>query len=327
MYMARYRDRGNIRYVIRQSYADATCLRSRDLFDLGQDPAQYIVYVGGSGYYYSEEVIDGLARSGIDADQDQLDRLFFEFLDPRIQRVIHGFDRGRRSSTPRSITDRHQAGNRPHAFDRRRHHYLRFGHSDQRHIDRVSEKIFSPLYDKSRDELEQYFLTAERVLRPHEKPFYVSTIFEFRTFVPARNSELPLIDQMDAFFLSRLCGLNGDRRFWSGMPENRELHHYLAKYAIMYFDFDPPRRSPWQAYVEDFINRHREYHPPAKVKLKLEEAGRLFGMPWKRLKTLDKKSLTRLYRQLALKHHPDQGGDAEAFRRLTQYYKVLLKRK
>jgi len=26
-------------------------------------------------------------------------------------------------------------------------------------------------------------------------------------------------------------------------------------------------------------------------------------------------------------HHPDKGGDADSFRRLTQYYHMLLKRK
>lgn len=327
MYLARYHHRGITRYVIRQSYADQTCLRSRDLFDLGPDPTRYITYVGGSGYYYDEDMVEALVRAGIDADQDQLDRLFFEFLDPEIQRVIHGFDRGRRNSDPRAIADDSQTGYIPHSFDRRRYHYLRFGHSDQRHIDQVPEKVFSPLYDKSRDELEQYFLAEERILRHHEKPFYVATIFELKKFIPDKDNEAPLIDQMDAFFLSRLCKLNADHHFRSGMPENSWLHGYLAKYAVMYFDFDPPRRSPWQAYVEDFIHRHRIYHPPAKVTVKLEEAGRLFGLPWKQLRTLDRKSLSRLYRQLALQHHPDRGGDPDIFRRLTQYYKLLLKRK
>ena len=87
--------------------------------------------------------------------------------------------------------------------------------------------------------------------------------------------------QMDAFFLSKLCRLNKDRAFWADLPTGHCLHDYLVRYAVMYFDYAPPQPSPWQAYVEDFIRRHRVYHPPQSVQIKLEEAGRLFGMPWK----------------------------------------------
>jgi hypothetical protein len=327
MYLARMPEGGKTRFFIRQSYAEGGCIKSRDLFDLGNDPSRHIVYAGGSGYYYSPEGETALAEAGVAADQDQLDQVFFEFLAPGIQRVIDGFDRGRRRTAPTAIDAETAQYRAPMPFDKRRYHYLRFGHSDQRHIDRVPEKVFRPLHAKSRDELEQYFLGAERLLRAHEKPLYVSVIFEFKRFIPDAQSDQTLGDQIDVFFLSRLCRLNADTRFWNGAPEESQLRHYLIKYAVMYFDFDPPRQSPWQAYVEDFINRHRIYHPPPKVTLKLEEAGRLFGLPWKELKALDKDSLSRLYRRLALKHHPDQGGDSEAFRRLTQCYKMLLRRR
>ena len=132
-----------------------------------------------------------------------------------------------------------------------------------------------------------------------------------------------MLEQMDAFFISRLCRYNADARLWADEKDEDSLRDYLAKYAIMYFDYQAPHSSPWQAYVEDFIRRHRAYHPPRKVRIKTEEAGRLFGMPWKKLKTLDELSLSRLYRKLALKLHPDQGGDPELFRKLTNYYDVL----
>ncbi|MCJ8500088.1 hypothetical protein [Desulfatitalea alkaliphila] len=326
MYLARVYDGGRLHYVIRQSYPADGRLRSRDLFDLGPDPAAFIVYVGGRGYYYAEPLLSALAEADAAADPDALDRLLFEFLDPEIQRVIAGFDRRRRRTAHRSLAMDGDAMPPPHLFDRRRYHYLRFGHSEQRHIGRVPESVFHPLYAKSRDELEQYFWAEERRLRLHEKAAYVNTIFELRRFVPDPASDRTLLEQMDRYFVSRLCRLDADERFWTDLPHPGRLRDYLVRYAILYFDLDPPRQSPWQAYVEDFINRHRTYHPPAKVRIKLEEAGHLFGLPWKTLKKLDQRSLTRLYHRLALKHHPDQGGDPELFRRLTDYYKVLLKR-
>jgi hypothetical protein len=52
MYLARLPENSNgCRYLIRQSYADGNCYRSRDLFDLGDDPSRFIVYVGGNGFY------------------------------------------------------------------------------------------------------------------------------------------------------------------------------------------------------------------------------------------------------------------------------------
>lgn len=322
MYLARLKTR----YVIRQTYADDGLMKSRDLFDLGSDPRQHIVYVGGSGYYYSDDIQEALAEAGVDVDQDQLDEILFDFLAPKIQRVIHGFDRRRRRSGHAAISEDNCAGT-PHLFDKLRYQFIRFGQGSQPPGGCMPEKVFKTLYVKSRDELEQYFIAQEQLLGAHEKADYIASIFELKRFVPDNENGKPLLDQIDAFFLTRLCRLNEDPSFWSGMPMRHGLHDYLVKYAVVYFDFDPPHRSPWQAYVEDFINRHRAYQPPAKVKIKLEEAGKLFGLPWKKLKILDKTSLSRLYRKLALKHHPDQGGDPDLFRRLTQFYEVLLKKR
>lgn len=327
MYLARLSKKGKLRFIIRQSYADGTSMKSRDLFDLGGDPTRYIVYVGGSGYYYDSEVYDALAEAGVEEGEDELDRILFEFLDPRIQRVIRGFDRSRHHKKPVALTQGDEAPYPIHLFDKRRYHYLRFGHSEQRHIHRVPEKVFRELHAKSRDELEQYFLSEERILRPHQKPHYVAVIFELKRFIPDEKGDVPLLEQMDDFFISRLCRYNADTRLWADEKEEDSLRDYLTKYAIMYFDYQAPHSSPWQAYVEDFIRRHRAYQPPRMVQIKTEEAGRLFGMPWKKLKALDKRSLSRLYRKLALKLHPDQGGDPELFRKLTNYYDVLSKKR
>jgi hypothetical protein len=323
MYMAKLKKMDKTHYVIRQSCLVQGRLISRDLIELGTDPGCFIVYVGGSGYYYADAVIDTLSEAGVHVDQEQLDHLFFDFLPPEIQRVIHGFDRGGRRSDPTALTANSESAAVPHSFDKRRYHYLRFGHSAQRHIHRVSEKIFHPLHAKSRDELEQYFLKEERRLAIHEQATYVSTIFDLGRFVPEPDSDNTLVEQMDTYFISRLCRLDADERFWAGLPSEGRLRDYLVKYAVIYFDLAAPRQSAWQAYVEDFINQRRAYHAPQKVRIKIEEAGRLFGLQWKVLKKLDKVALSRLYRRLALKHHPDKGGDPELFRRLTDYYKIL----
>ena len=102
--LARLNRKGKLRFVIRQSYAVGTAMKSRDLFDLGADPTRYIVYVGGSGYYYESEVYDALAEAGVDESDEELDRILFEFLDPRIQRVIRGFDRSRHHKNPVALT-------------------------------------------------------------------------------------------------------------------------------------------------------------------------------------------------------------------------------
>ena len=328
MYLARIKKQGKTHYLIRHSYPEGGRMKSRDLFDLGSDPSRHIVYVGGNGYYYDEAVLDALESAGIAVDSDDLDRILFDFLEPHIQRVIIGFDRSRRQTHPPAALTSSQTPSQPiHLFDKRRYHYLRFGHSEQRQIHRVPEKVFRPLHAKSRDELEQYFLAEERALRNHQRALYVSVIFELKRFAPEESPDRSLLEQMDAFFTSRLCRLNADPGFWEDAAEPNGLREDLVKYAIMYFDYQAPHASPWQAYVEDFIRRHRVYHPPRSVQIKIEEAGRLFGMPWKELKTIDQASLTRLYRKLALKFHPDQGGDPEVFLKLSDYYQVLSKKR
>jgi len=327
MYLARLIYQGKRCYIIRQSYVDDGHMKSRDLFDLGDDPTRHIVYVGGNGFYYTDELLDGIAQAGTNATQEQLDELLFDFLKPSVQRVIEGFDRSYQRSSHIAVSS--EAGHLPppHPFDKRRLCFLRFGRNARGRIDRLPEKFFRRLYAKSRDELEQYFLYQESFLKPHERPVYLSEIFNLNRFVPESRTDLTLLDQMDAFFISQLCRLDQDERFWAGMHHGERLHDYLVKYAIMHFDALPQQRPTWQAYAQEFINQHRTYHPPARVKIKLEEAGRLFGLPWKKLKTLDPSSLARLYRRLALRHHPDRGGDSDTFRRLTQYYQVLRKRK
>ena len=89
-------------------------------------------------------------------------------------------------------------------------------------MDRLPDKLFNVLCGKSRDEVEQYFLIQERILRPRELKKYVYTIFNleqyFEHVIAAQNPQNLNQEKMDDYFIQRICQLNEDDDFWSGMP-------------------------------------------------------------------------------------------------------------
>ena len=327
MYLARTKIKNHIHYYIRETYQDGPYLKSRDLFYLGTDPSKYIIYTSGTGYYFDEVIEETLAQFGLHPDQDELDRIFWAFLDPEIKRVITGFQRSFSKPKPASSKTYPPI----HVFDKRRIHYLKFAQMDQRNLNRLPPKLFNVLHGKSRDEIEQYFLVQERILPQNELRTYVYTIFDLQKFfIEAIATQRPQDlrqSKMDEFFIDAVCMLNDDEKFWTGMAMSDRLSEYLVKYVIMYFDYDFPRVSPFQSYLRDFMNRHRTYLPPKKVRVNMEEAGRLFETSWEELKQMDIKSFNRLYRKMALKHHPDKGGEQETFVKLAKYYQGLLQKK
>ena len=327
MYLARRRIGDQTHYAIHESYQADGCWKSRHLYDLGTDPTRYIVYPGGRGYYYDPEILDALSAKGLQIDQSSLDVIFFDFLSPHIQRVINGFDRKRRYGSRGNPPQAEQSNTPIHLFDKRRFCFLRFGPKRRQLIHRVPSKIFRGLLNKSRDELEQYFLSSELLLNYRGKPFYVSTIFELNHFVPESGNDKALMPQLDDYFTSKLCQLNRDRQFWTGTSHKEGLHEYLVKYAIMYFDYDRPQQTAGHRLFQDFINQHRVYKPTKLVRSKIEAAEKIFGLTWAELKRLSRNSLARRYRRLSLTHHPDRGGDAAQFDLLTQIYQHLLKKK
>jgi hypothetical protein len=327
MYLARMKIKDQTHYYIRETYPDGMCLKSRDVFHLGTDPSKHIIYLGAHGYYYDEAIEETLAQFGLYPDQDELDHIFWDFLDPEIKRVIRGFQRSF-DNAKAELSEPHP---QVHMFDKRRIHYLKFAQMDQRNLGKMPLKVFNVLHGKSRDEIEQYFLVEERILRPNELRTYVYTIFDLQRFfleliATQRPDDLNQI-KMDEFFVDAVCRLNDDEKFWAGMETSDRLQDYLIKYVIMYFDNEFPRRSLFQDYLRDFMNRHRTYLPPKKVRVNMEEAARLFETSWENLKQMDLKGFNRLYRKMALKHHPDKGGSSEKFVKLTKYYHGLLRKK
>ena len=314
-------------YYIRETYPDGPYLKSRDVFDLGTDPSKHIIYLGAHGYYYDEAIEEALAQFGLYPDQDELDLIFWDFLNPEIKRVIKGFQQ----SFGKSKTDSQEPYPSIHVFDKRRIHYLKFAQMDQRSLSKMPPKLFKVLHGKSRDEIEQYFLVQERILQPNELRTYVYTIFDLQQFfsevIAAQRPQDLNQTKMDEFFIDAVCRLNDDKNFWAGMEMSDRLQDYLVKYVIMCFDNEFPRRSLFQDYLHEFMNRHRTYLPPKKVRVNMEEATRLFETSWEKLKRMDLKCFNRLYRKMALKHHPDKGGDPETFVKLTKYYQGLLRKK
>ena len=334
MYLAFEKINGKTRYFIRESYRQADHFLSRDLLDLGTDPAGYIVYPGGNSFYIDQDVEDRLAEMGSKADPDEIEDIFWPFVYPEIRRVLEPF-RGREK--------RHQASRRKkrpelkiatqlHIFDKRRMHYLRFGQMDQRDIGGLPLKFFRILHNKSRDEIEQTLINMETVLSPREYKTYSYVVFNLQQFFYefcAKNTPQSLsTDKVDAHFIEQVCRLNTDGSFWAGMNTSDSLHNYLVRYVIMYFDHDFASRSFEEEYLRQFINSRRDHHAPYQTgAFSLQRASAAFGEPQEVLKKMSRKEFARLYRLKALEMHPDKGGDRDEFVKLTDAYHALLKTK
>ena len=58
----------------------------------------------------------------------------------------------------------------------------------------------------------------------------------------------------------------------------------------------------------------------------MSKAREIFGISKEDLKTMEKKTLTRAFRKLARKHHPDKGGDHDKFVEINDAYQALLEK-
>ncbi|HUV49405.1 MAG TPA: J domain-containing protein [Anaerolineae bacterium] len=334
MYLALKTIKGETHYFIRESYRDGTCLRNRDLFDLGTDPSQYIIYPGGNAFYVDETLDDRLRTLSCNYSVYDLDDLFWPFLKPEIRAALSPCrHRGEISRGKRADKEKEEKTlTEIHLFDKRRVHYLKFGHIDQGRIGLVSPKLFNRLINKSRDELEQYFMDTERSLDRSEFKLYVYVIFDLQKYFTeliAKSMPQGLNqNKIDQYFLEEICLLNKDSSFWSGMDTEGNLDEYLIRYVIMFFDSEYGRSSFLDDYIRDYMNSKRGYVPPRRsASVILEEASTIFGVKKDALRKISKKGLTRIYRQMAQKLHPDKGGEKEKFVKLSEAYNELLKSK
>jgi hypothetical protein len=334
VYLALKKINGRNHYFIRESFRESGHFLSRDLCDLGPDPARFIVYPGGNAFYIDAAVEDRLAESGIDPASDELEDIFWRFVRPEIRKVLEPF---------RTRQERHRADRRrarpaikaetsPHIFDKRRLYFLKFGPANQRNIDRMPQKLFRSLYNKSRDEIEQGFMSMEDELPPREYKIYTFTIFNLQQFFyesfAARHPELLSQDKVDDRFIEEVCRLNSDRNFWAGMKIGHRLHDYMIRYVLMYFDYEYAAGSLLEDYLRQFINSRRDYRPSFKSAAQvLQQASSVFGETGDALKKMSRRELVRLYRRKAQKLHPDKGGDQKEFIVLTETYHELMKTK
>lgn len=332
MYLARKIINGKIHYSIRETYVRKGQRCSRELFPLGTDPRRYIVYPGGNAYYIDETVTDALDDQGVDSDLEELDDLFWDFLRPRIRYKLEPFRL--REKRARRARETPAAVNEPtayHPFDRRRILFLKTGQMDQRGLDRLPSGMLRVLVGKSRDELEQMFLDMERILRAGEVKKYVFTIFDLQSFFhqpfARKNPELLDPDEVDAHFVESLCRLNGDADFWACLNRDEGLHEYLVRYAVMFFDYDYENPAFMQDYLRDFTNRHRQFRPPPQSGVPMKDAGEVFEETPEVLQKISCRELTRRFRRRARDLHPDKGGDAREFIRLTEAYRMLMRGK
>jgi hypothetical protein len=309
-------------------------LLSRDLFDLGTDPAQYIIYPGGNAFYIDPVIEDHLDGLGVALQENILEDIFWRFLDPDIQHALQHF-RHREALSRKSKKSREKPVKpepATHIFDKRRLHYLKFGRMEQGYLWLVPQKVFNVLRNKSRDEIEQLFLDMESQLNPREYKAYTYVIFDINqffneSFAKKRPQYLKQSD-VDEHFIEEICSLNRDPRFWAGMLTASRLHEYLVRYVLMYFDYDYAPRSWVEDYIRNFINSRRDYQSPFGAgSVAWDEAGAIFGETKDALKTMSRQELIRVFRRKAQELHPDKGGDPEKFVELTRAYDMLLRSK
>jgi len=327
LYLARTDRDAASTYSLRESYLADGTLHSREIFELGKDPGRFIKYPGGNAYYFDELLVEALENHGVTDIDNWLDDLLWNFLKPEIRQIIDHFSHSRRSREKAPGTN---LPTECHLFDKRRILFLKTGALDQGHIGRLPQKLFRILDHKSRDEIEQYFLAAERILKPAELKLYTYVIFDLqKNFTSSLAKRFPSAmdgEELDTHFVNAACRLKDDRGFWKGLPLGKGLNAYLIRYIVMYFDNHFPEEDFRAAYVRDFMRSRRGFRFPDKPlsAMGVADAARALGLTPDQLKKMSPAALTRHYRKMAIKRHPDQGGDHDKFIQITEAYQAAL---
>lgn len=331
MYLARRESGPQPRgFVLRETVRSGDLLLSRDLVELGPDPGTVFLYDDDSSYRLDETLLQRLRDLGVHVTHSEVEALFFPFLDPYIKQRLQPF-RSRsqyRNWRPADAALRQRAMEETQAMDRRRLHFLRLGRSSGEENSK-SAALYTILLDKSRDEIEQLIREQEFALKTREYQSYLFAVFDLQRFFKesyARTIPQALNrERLDELFVAEVCRCAADADFWRGYPAGASLPPPLIRYLIMYFDSVPEQTPAWTRFAHGAGSRrfHRTAPPPGE-KIPRDQALALFGLTGAQFAAMNKRDLTRLYRQKALALHPDTGGEAEQFIRLTRAYEELL---
>jgi hypothetical protein len=291
-------------YSIRESYRDGDHFLSRELVDLGTDPAEHIIYPGGNAFYIDPMIEEQLDQLGVIPQANDLEDVFWRFLDPTVQRALEYFRHREKSFRKGNKTEEKSQKTQfgVHIFDKRRLHYLRFGRMEQGYLWLIPQKVFNILRHKSRDEIEQQFLDMEQQLNPRDYKAYAYVIFNINQFFTEsfakKRPQYLLQSDVDDYFIDEICKLNQDHEFWTGMQTGSRLHEYLIRYILMYFDYDYAPRSWVEDYIRHFINSHRDYQMPFNAgSVTMDNASSIFGQSKAVLKKMNRKELVTLFRR------------------------------
>jgi hypothetical protein len=335
VYLARQIKDGKTHYFIRESYLDGTRWKSRDLAALGVDPGLWVHTPNRTSYYIDETIEDALREKGVEACQEELEEVFWPFLDPAVRRIVQNYSVRRpgekEGRVPRSELAELQKD--LHLFDKSRLHFLRYGATDPRKMSSRPMRGYNRLLRKSRDEIEQMIEGMEASLRRHERRAYVYFVFNLQRFfsspLAARYPEAMDPDKMDEAFLEEVCRLQADPVLFPDEEGMNGLDPVLVRYVIMYFDNEFRAIYPEWDYIQDFMHRHRSHRKPLRrrPRMGLEEACRELDISPESFDQLSLRQLAQSYRKKALEQHPDRGGTHEQFIRLTKAYKDLVTRR
>ena len=323
---ATYFLRESIRESAGESNASKERLIHRDLYELGPSPGAWINYPGGNAWYVDQNLEAAVFASCCNFDPDLFEELFWPFVRSDIRQAVEGFrNRSDTVKSPRLTTqEKETLARSTHAFDKRRTHFLKFGNMDQGPLPNMPAALFKALQEKSRDEIEQGFMAQEKTLKPNDLKSYVFTIFDLQSFFQGFMAKtMPqALDQekVETLFVKEICRIN---QHLFGMTW---LSTYLVRYLIMFFDNEYADSLLLEEMENAFRSRHRTFHPPPPQNISMAKARALFELGKEELKDLDRRKLTRLYRKLARKHHPDRGGSHDKFVEINDAYQTLLQR-
>jgi hypothetical protein len=333
MYLARQLQKdGEIKYLIRYSYQDKSNIwLSKNLFNLGNDPEKYIIYVGDRAFYIDPIIEETISSQGIIYNYDELEKLFLPFLDPEVRRIIEQFDRPRDKRQRYSKKELAEMQKGLHPFDRRRLCFMKFCDTNIENLSKQPFSFFNILLNKSRDEIENILGSMESMLNPREKRGYLYAIFNLpQRFAPRLTRFIPEaqhLELIDKYILEEICKLDKDHSFLDqgAIPyEVNGLHPYLRKYLIQYFDI-LYKWTTTRSYTRYSGTKNKAWSPPAKF---LDEKYlKTMGISADKYLRMDKKEFSLLFKRRAHKLHPDKGGKHETFIELLEAYQILLSKK